>query len=99
MRRPEKQVGLNINWELSEGANINLGITYVGSRKDVDYTSYPYERIDLEEYTKVDLSLGWDLGDYQIFGRIENLLDEEYQEVYGFASEGLSFYAGVKTSF
>jgi vitamin B12 transporter len=99
LRRPEKQVGLNINWELSEGANINVGITYVGSRKDVDYTSYPYERIDLEEYTKVDLSLGWDLGDYQIFGRIENLLDEEYQEVYGFASEGLSFYAGVKTSF
>lgn len=99
LRRPEKQVSLNINWELSEGANINLGIIYVGSRKDVDFTSYPYERINMEEYTKVDLSLGWDLGDYQIFGRIENLLDEEYQEVYGFASEGLSFYAGVKTSF
>ncbi len=99
LRRPETQTSLNINWKLSEGANINLGITYVGSRKDIDFTSYPYERIDLEEYTRVDLSLGWDLGDYQIFGRIENLLDEEYQEVYGFASEGLSFYAGVKTSF
>ena len=35
----------------------------------------------------------------EIFARIENLFDEEYQEVLGFNSPDRSAFAGVKWSF
>jgi CRISPR-associated protein (TIGR02584 family) len=42
----------------------------------------------------------YDLTDnVQIFGRLENALDVNYQEVAGFQSPGIGAYAGVKLSF
>jgi vitamin B12 transporter len=97
LRRPESQAGLNLNWQFLEKANLNLGITYVGKRSD--YTPYP-TRGTSKAYTKVDISTSYDLREnFQLFGRIENLFDEEYQEVYGFTRPGQSFYAGVKVTF
>ncbi len=100
LRRPQRQVNLSINWRFLEKGNLNLGITYVGRRKDMDYTSYPYKRITKKDYTDVDLSCLYDLTEnFQIFGRIENLFDRKYQEVHGYATSGRSFYAGIKATF
>jgi vitamin B12 transporter len=97
LRRPESQAGLNLNWQFLEKANLNLGITYVGKRSD--YTPYPTRGTN-KDYTKVDISTSYDLTEnFQIFGRIENLFDEEYQEVYGFTRPGQSFSAGIKATF
>ena len=35
----------------------------------------------------------------QLFGRLENAFDENYEEVYGFATQGRTAYAGVRYSF
>lgn len=100
VRRPKRQVNLNLNWQFLENANINLGLNYVGKRKDTDYTSWPYERITMKDYAKVDISCSYDLTkDFQIFGRIENLFDKNYQEIYGYSMPRRSFYAGIKASF
>ncbi|MCD6093312.1 MAG: TonB-dependent receptor [Candidatus Omnitrophica bacterium] len=100
LRRPKRQVNLSINWRFLEKGNLNLGITYVGSRKDMDYTSYPYKRITKKDYTDVDLSCLYNLTEnLQIFGRIENLFDKKYQEVHGYATPGRSFYGGAKATF
>jgi vitamin B12 transporter len=32
----------------------------------------------------------------EIYGRIENLFDENYQQISGFGTPGLSAYAGVR---
>jgi vitamin B12 transporter len=32
----------------------------------------------------------------EVFGRVENLLDRHYQEVYGFESPPVAAYAGLK---
>ena len=56
----------------------------------------------------------WSCGDYwlvnaaasyklqpgvEVFGRVENLLDQHYQEVFGFESAPIAAYAGVKLTF
>jgi vitamin B12 transporter len=52
------------------------------------------------EFLTIDLSCSYDITDkFQIFGRIENLFDEKYQEIHGFAVSGRSFYAGGKVTF
>ena len=35
----------------------------------------------------------------EVFGRVENLLDQHYQEVYGFEAPPIAAYAGVKLTF
>jgi vitamin B12 transporter len=35
----------------------------------------------------------------QIYGRIDNLLDEQYEEVWTYGSAGRAAYAGLRVSF
>jgi vitamin B12 transporter len=36
---------------------------------------------------------------FQVYGKIVNLTDEEYQTVYGYATSPRAFYAGVRAKF
>ena len=56
--------------------------------------------VPLDDYQVLDVSANFRLTDaWQLFGRIENLTDEDYQEVTGFNSAGRNAYAGVRLSF
>ncbi len=93
-RRPENQAAFSINWAFIEKANVNLSARYVGERWEDAHNT---ERLDA--YTTVDLSAYYDLTDhFQLFGRIENLLDESYEQIPGFAGSGASYFAGIKAS-
>lgn len=100
LRRTKRQTNLDLNWRFLEKGNLNLGMTYVGRRKDTKYVGWTATRITLKDYTKFALSCSYDITkNFQLFGKIENLFDREYQEVYGYATEGRSFYAGGKVTF
>jgi vitamin B12 transporter len=94
LRRPKRQVNLDINWRFLEKGNLNLDINYVGSCKAYGYISQ-------KDYATVNLFSSYDITDkFQIFGRIENLFDNRaYEEVRGYATPGRSFYAGCKVTF
>ncbi len=94
-RRPENQVGFNINWAYIEKGNLNLGASYVGHR----WNNATNTR-KTKHYTEASLSTSYNLtSNIRIFGRIENLFDREYQEVRGYATPGRSFYVGAKVTF
>ncbi|MFA4983941.1 MAG: TonB-dependent receptor [Candidatus Omnitrophota bacterium] len=93
LRHPERQFNFDVNWVFLPKANLNFGANYVGSRKDTGY-------ITDKAYTVFRLAASYDITkDLQVFGRIENLFDKKYQEVYGYETLGRSFYAGIKASF
>jgi vitamin B12 transporter len=47
-----------------------------------------------------NLALSYDItGNIQVFGRVENLLDEDYEEVKGFGTPELSAFGGCRLSF
>ena len=52
---------------------------------------------ELDSWTRVDLTGSYDLNEtVEIYGRIENLLDEEYQQILGYGTPGLSGSVGVR---
>jgi vitamin B12 transporter len=51
----------------------------------------------LDGWTRVDLTGSYDLTDrVELYGRIENLFDEEYQQVLGYGTPGLSGSIGIR---
>ncbi|MBA3066677.1 TonB-dependent receptor [bacterium] len=97
-RRAKYKQNLNVNYAFLKKGNINLNLARVLKRHDKK--GWPSTLIELEDYMKVDVSASYDLTrNFQIFGRLDNLFDKDYQEVYGYSALGISFSAGVKATF
>ena len=55
---------------------------------------------DIEDYAIVNLVAEYEVNPkWSIFGRIENLGDEQYAEVFGFPALGQAAYGGCKVLF
>ena len=100
IRRPKNKIGFDLNYHFLSKGNVNLGVIYVGRRDDLDFSISPSRRVKLDPYTLVNLAVSYDINkNFQLFGRVENLLDKEYEEAKGFGTPGLSFFGGIKLSF
>jgi vitamin B12 transporter len=102
MRRPEHRGNFSANWGFLRGLSANLNLTVVGERADsyFDNTTFTSTRVRVPGYTKLDLALRWQATKhFELYGRVENLLDENYEEVYGFPALGRFFGAGVTARF
>ncbi len=100
IRRPEHAASLNAAYAFADGrALINLGLIYNGQMDDIVF-SFPLTRVALDDYLLVNLSGSYRLDEnVTLFARAENLLDEKYEEVFGYSSAPVSAYAGVKITF
>lgn len=100
LRRPKHKLTADINYRFWDKANLNLGLVYVGRRADDDFNTWPATTVRLKGYTLVNLAGSYDVTkNLQLFGRIDNLLDREYEEVLGYGTPGIGAYAGLKVSF
>ena len=100
LRRPKHKFDLNINYNFSDKINTNLDLIYVGKRDDKIFTGFTSERTGLSPYTIINLAASYRVLDYVNLNlRIDNLFNKYYEEVYGYATPGLSAYAGVKFLF
>ena len=65
-------------------------VRYNGDEANTDGTT-------LDGWTRVDLTGSYDLTDsVELFGRIENLFDEHYQQILGYGTPGLSGTVGLR---
>ena len=65
------------------------------------YLLYVGEGLDgstmLDPYLTANVAGSWQLSEcWGVFGRVDNLFDEDYEEVRGFGTLRLSFYAGAE---
>ena len=103
VRRPKHMASLSTNYRFSDDrGNLNLNVRYNGSQQDVFFSPLTYESeyIKLDAYTLLNLAVSWKLTQsLELTGRVSNLLDEEYEEVLGFARPGRGIYAGLRGRF
>jgi vitamin B12 transporter len=103
VRRSEHVASANLNWDLLSGrANLNLNVDYNGEQDDLYFPPVPpfQERVELDDFTLVSLAGHYMLWDrLQLFARVENALDEDYEEVFGYRAPGRSVFAGLRYNF
>lgn len=97
LRRPRHKWGIDAGYGVSAKAQVSLGVIVTGQRDDLDFSTFPATRVTLDGYTLVNLTASYDIArSVRVFGRIDNLLDRDYEEVFGFGTPGITTYAGVK---
>jgi vitamin B12 transporter len=103
VRRPHHIASFNATVQSrDERFSTTLTLRYNGRQTDLAYTdpSYVPVRVSLAEYALVNLSAQYRLTPaVTLFGRVENLTGEEYEELFGFATAGRAGYAGVRVAF
>ncbi len=99
LRRANNKGGLTANYFIKK-FNFNLNMIFVGKRDDMDYSTFPAKRITLKEYTKINLTGSYDIiKNMQIYGRIENLTNQDYEDVLGFGTPEMSVYFGFRIDY
>lgn len=103
LRRPATQAGVTVI--ARPGALVtSLAARWVGKREDADFRDFPAQRITLPSYGLVDAAVELPLGiatgvGATLIGRVENLFDAEYQQVFGFTGRGRTLHAGARLTF
>lgn len=101
-RRPKHLGSLNVTYRfLKNRATLDLGLNYNGTMQDNEFIfATPETLVTLDDYVLGTVAASYNVTDaVQVYGRVENLLGEDYQEVFGFASPGFGAYAGIRIKF
>jgi vitamin B12 transporter len=79
---------------------LNLSALYTGERYNSFSGSQQKNTGPLNDYVLVDFSGSYKLSDEaDIFLRVDNVLDADYQEILNFGTAGRSAYAGLRAKF
>lgn len=103
VRRPEHIASTSLTWTApDDAASATLVVRHHGATPDVAFTdpSFRPVRVQLDDYTLVNLNARVKLTDsVNAFARVENILDENYEQVFSFVSLGRSAVVGVEARF
>lgn len=96
VRRPRHSISGGIQLRPYQDITLSLSANYVIDREDFTFAG----QTDVEDYLNVRLSASWRVSkNLELFGRIENLLGDQYAEIPGFPALDTGAYAGLKLRF
>jgi vitamin B12 transporter len=100
LRRPKRKLTVRMYYDFSRKAHLTLSLLYMGKREDMEWSGWISQRVVMPSYTLLNASIVYDMTDEtQIFLKLENLLDEEYEMIKGYGTAGFSLYGGLKVLF
>jgi vitamin B12 transporter len=99
LRRPRDRFSAEAGLRVFGGFDLAAHVLWVGRRLDRDYSAYPYPTTALPGYFLLDLVLTKALASgLELFVRVDNLLNVDYQTVWGYGSPGLTVRTGFRLS-
>ncbi len=98
-RRPRHMAALNVNTAITDQMQFNINWSYSGTQTDEFFPPFPASSqiVTIGAYTLVDASASIAVTDnVTVFARVENLFDETYENVYGYATAGIGAFIGAR---
>ena len=103
IRRPKHVASFNATvFSPDETFSGTLTLRYNGRQDDTAYTdpSYIPVPVSLKDYALVNFSAEYKITpNISLFGRVENLFDEEYEDVFSYVTPGRAAFGGVRARF
>jgi vitamin B12 transporter len=103
IRRPPHSGRMDVNYNfLDNKANLNIAAIYNGETLDLGFDPVLFSSalVTLDEYWLVNVAASYQLSPgVELFGRIENALNQDYQEIFGFETADLAVYGGLRFTY
>lgn len=94
-RVPRHDLNLGVQGDFANGWSTGFGVNFVADRVDRDGAA-----VRMPDYTTVNANIGYKINDKtEVYLRVENVFDEDYETAAGFATSGRAAYFGVRASF
>jgi len=103
IRRPSHSGSVVTSYSRPAILSVGVALNFVGKRADTDFSQYPYTRVTLPAYTKLDISAELPIAMRSHSGlilnaRVENALNKRYEDVLHFAAPGRTVLIGARAS-
>ncbi|MES2697421.1 MAG: TonB-dependent receptor [Verrucomicrobiota bacterium] len=98
LRRPRHRASVDASHDITRGVVVGAGVAFSAQREDVDARTF--RTVDHEDFTVARVYSSWAINNrLTVKARLENLLDEKYEEVNGYPALGFGAFAGVEWKF
>ncbi len=102
-RRPKHMVGVNVGYQISARSCISLNSKFFGKRTDLyfDMDSFTNQTVSLSAYALIDFYAEYSLKKTKatFFVDLKNILNTDYQEIYGYNTMGININTGIRARF
>jgi len=102
VRRPRHSGSVDLDYAFHDGrGHLAFAAAYGGTRTDTFFPPWPNppETVTLSTHWLADLTLRYEVSAaVALFTRVSNLLDADYEHVYGYQTPGRTVYAGVSVT-
>ena len=96
-RRPRNEIYVSASYLWWKKLRTVVEAKFVNAREELNFGG---PNFDIEDYSFVNIAAEYEVNPhFSIFGRIDNLTNEHYSEVFGFPALGRAAYGGVKVRF
>ena len=96
-RRPRNEVYFSASYLWFKKLRTVVEAKFVNAREELNFG---LPNFDIEDYSFVNIAAEYEVTPhFSVFGRVDNLTNEHYSEVFGFPSLGRVAYGGVKVRF
>ena len=95
-RRPEMQLDARVTYYVLNNLDLGLNAQYIGER----YDSADKQGAQTGKYTVTNFITNFEFNkELSFYGKIDNITDEYYQSVDGYATAGRSYYIGLNAKY
>jgi len=97
LRRPTHKASIDLIWDfLDNRGQFAANILYIGDRRDLT----PSGTQTIGDYVTLNLTGRFRINEWlTVFGRIDNVWDENYEDVYSYKTAGTSAYGGIRLEY
>ncbi len=96
-RRPRHEAYVSASYLWWKKLRTTLSAKWVNAREELNFGG---PNFDIEDYNFVNFAAEYEINAHlSVFGRVDNLTNEHYAEVFGFPALGRAVYGGVHLSF
>jgi vitamin B12 transporter len=97
LRRPRDKFTARLRLQAGSRAVITVDLTRLGPRYDLEYIGWTTQRLRLEPFTLLGAMASLTVRkEVEIFLRLDNILDQTYELVWGYGTPRFSAYAGLR---
>lgn len=99
LRRPKHKASLLTTWNATDAVTFSTEVLYIGSFIDGN-RDFSITRLQSDDYVLLNIGGSYDFGNgITGYGRVDNLLNDKYENPVGFEHPGIGFFVGLRAEF